>query len=62
MDWKTKETAKAIITSLNVGDKLKDLTNKHLADLLLKHIWSKYDVFSHESDLLEEVIERLRKG
>jgi len=50
-----------ILPSVKTKDQLKKLSNKKLSDLLLTHIWGALDISSPESDLVEEIVERLKK-
>ncbi len=52
--------AKQIKKSLQTTEQLSSLSNEKIAELLIEHIWCEYDVFSAESDLLQEAIERLK--
>ena len=49
---------KSILTS----EGLMHLTNEELMLLLMEKVWARLPIFSFESDILEEVIERLREG
>jgi hypothetical protein len=50
-----------IIASNNTSALLKDKTNEDIAQLALEHLWSHIDAFTPQSDLLEEMIERLKE-
>ncbi len=41
---------------------LTNLSNTQLADLVRLHIWGKLPLYSPDSELIEEVIDRLEKG
>jgi len=49
-----------IFQSVKIKEQLKKLSNKKLGDLLLTHIWGIMNVASPESDLVEEIAERLK--
>jgi hypothetical protein len=38
---------------------LKKMTNERLVDLLIEKVWADYSILSFESDLIDEVINRL---
>lgn len=38
---------------------LKKMTNERLVDLLIEKVWANYSILSFESDLIDEVINRL---
>lgn len=50
-----------LLQSLKQEDELKKLSNETLSDLLLDHVWPGMDIGSPESDLIQEVINRLKK-
>lgn len=54
------EVATLILESEKKMDRLKSFTNYQIAQLLIEHVWSGYDVFSLKSDLIQEAIERLK--
>jgi len=55
------ECAEAIIRSIKTSDKLKSLSNDELADILTETLWAKCPLMSPQSDLLNEVIDRLKR-
>lgn len=54
------QIAKDIKQSCITIERLGELSNQEIANLLIEHIWADFDIFSPESDLLEEAIERLK--
>jgi len=60
-DLKNPELFADIINSINTSELLKGKSNEEIASLALEHLWSHIDMFSPQSDLLEEIIERLKE-
>lgn len=53
-------TAEKILVSTLRSIDLGAKSNKEIANLLLEKVWSKFDMLSMESDIIEEAIERLK--
>jgi hypothetical protein len=50
----------SMIKSIENEDTYKAKTNSELADLVISNVWADIDMFSPKSDLLDEVVDRLR--
>lgn len=50
----------SMIKSIENEDAFKTKSSSELADLVISTVWSDIDMFSPQSDLLDEVVERLR--
>jgi hypothetical protein len=56
-----EELATLALASVKRAHELERLSSQDLADLLMAEVWSSLDLFSFESDIVMEAIERLQK-
>ena len=54
------ETVKDIKQSCLSTEKLKQLSNKELSNILMETVWAEFDMFSPGSDIIAEAIDRLK--
>jgi len=58
---KKEEIIWKIMSQIEAEEKLRDMSDTEVADLLLEFVWAEIDCLSIKFILLEEAIERLRK-
>lgn len=49
-----------LVESAKRTERFRAMTNEELADLLQNKVWAEVNIFSHDSDLLGVIIDRLR--
>lgn len=59
---KVAQLANALFQSVATAKELRKKTDMEIADLLRDHIWPEFPAFGPQADLVEEAIERLRRG
>lgn len=52
----------ALFRSVEMNDALDKRTDAEVADLILCHVWTEFDVASPQSSLMTQAIERLRRS